>query len=206
MVDALKIIADTPIPTILVVAGIVFLLLSFADKVYGQIAVSEKRRIYAFVSGIALVIGGLGVNLVAGSGAVVPSAQGELFEPARFDPLARPGFNCGKYRKFSKTHAERVPQTDLICVFSDLASADRQMSDHYKSYIEIAAASVKPAMREEQRIWLAKRRSSCPASWDDLKNRGLARQKADCMIEVTKERLDYFKTALEERELELASN
>lgn len=208
MTDALKIIAETPIPTILVVAGIVFLLLSFADKVYGQIAVSEKRRIYAFVSGAVLVAGGLGVNLFASLQDVSPTPKpdSEIFEPLAFNELARPGFNCGKYRKYSKTHVERAPQTDLVCVFVDLATADRRMTDYFRSLMNVAAASASPEIREGQRKWLNTRRSSCPTDWSDLENTGLARQKADCLVKVTEERIEHLKLALEQRELEMASN
>ena len=129
-----------------------------------------------------------------------------MFEPARFDLLARPGFNCGNYKKLSKTHPERVPQTDLFCVFSDVAAADRQMGDHYKSYMEIVSASAEPGVREEQRMWLGSRRFACPAGWDDLKTPGLARQKGDCLLRATRERLNHMKEALKQREVELASN
>ena len=63
MVDLLKSLSDTPIPTILIVAGLLFLLLAIADKVRGEFRVSEKNRKYALATGVVLVVVGIGVSL-----------------------------------------------------------------------------------------------------------------------------------------------
>jgi hypothetical protein len=55
VIAALK---DTPIPTILVIAGIVFLLLAIAGQLAGRIAVApERQRWAAIIGGVLLVIG-----------------------------------------------------------------------------------------------------------------------------------------------------
>lgn len=52
---------DTPIPTILVVAGIVFLILSIADHLAGKIVVSPDRKRLAAAIGTVLIV--LGITL-----------------------------------------------------------------------------------------------------------------------------------------------
>ncbi len=47
--------ADTPIPTILVVAGILFLLLSVAEKVSGHLTIPEARKKQALGLGVVLL-------------------------------------------------------------------------------------------------------------------------------------------------------
>jgi hypothetical protein len=55
MIAALK---DTPVPTILVVAGIAFLLLSIAGQLAGRIAVPpERQRQAAIIGGLLVVVG-----------------------------------------------------------------------------------------------------------------------------------------------------
>ena len=58
MDSVLAALKDTPIPTILVIAGIVFLLLAIAGQLAGRIAVApERQRWAAVIGGLLLVIG-----------------------------------------------------------------------------------------------------------------------------------------------------
>jgi hypothetical protein len=58
MEDIIKALKDTPIPTILVVAGIVFLLLAIAGQLSGRIVVApDRQRWAAVIGGVLLVIG-----------------------------------------------------------------------------------------------------------------------------------------------------
>lgn len=66
MVDAIRALADTPVPTILVVAGIVFLLLSVADKLSAQLSVPDQRRRHAQILGGILLVIGVALNLQPG--------------------------------------------------------------------------------------------------------------------------------------------
>jgi hypothetical protein len=61
IVAALK---DTPIPTILVIAGIVFLLLSIAGQLAGRIAVPPERQRQAAIIGALLVVVGVAIHVV----------------------------------------------------------------------------------------------------------------------------------------------
>jgi hypothetical protein len=55
---------DTPIPTILVIAGIAFLLLSIAGQLAGRIAVPPERQRQATIIGCLLVVVGVALHVV----------------------------------------------------------------------------------------------------------------------------------------------
>lgn len=61
MITALK---ETPIPTILVIAGIAFLLLSIAGQLAGRIAVPPERQRWAAVVGSMLLVAGVALYVV----------------------------------------------------------------------------------------------------------------------------------------------
>ena len=63
MDSILTALKDTPIPTILVVAGIVFLLLSIAGQLAGRIAVPPERQRQAAIIGCLLVLVGLTLHV-----------------------------------------------------------------------------------------------------------------------------------------------
>jgi hypothetical protein len=64
MESILGALKETPIPTILVVAGIVFLLLSIAGQLAGRIAVPAERQRWAAVMGGILLISGVALYVV----------------------------------------------------------------------------------------------------------------------------------------------
>src|SRR5215510_12584430 len=61
IVTALK---ETPIPTILVVAGIVFLLLSIAGQLAGRVTVPPERQRQATIIGCLLVVVGIALHVI----------------------------------------------------------------------------------------------------------------------------------------------
>ena len=64
MESILTALKDTPIPTILVIAGILFLLLSIAGQLAGRIAVPPERQRQAAIMGCLLVLVGVAVHVV----------------------------------------------------------------------------------------------------------------------------------------------
>jgi hypothetical protein len=62
MITALK---DTPIPTILVIAGIAFLLLSTVDQLAGRISVPPEQRRQAKIIGCLLLVVGVALYVAA---------------------------------------------------------------------------------------------------------------------------------------------
>jgi len=65
MQELLNAIKDTSIPTILVVSGILFLLLSVADQLAGKISINPARQRVAAAIGGALIILGIGVHILS---------------------------------------------------------------------------------------------------------------------------------------------
>ena len=64
MESVLAALKDTPIPTLLVVAGIVFLLLSIAGQLAGRITVPPERQRQATIIGCFLVVVGVALHVV----------------------------------------------------------------------------------------------------------------------------------------------
>ena len=57
-------VADTPLPNILVIAGIVFLILSVAGKITAHLVVPEARKKQSMVLGLVLLAAGLALNFM----------------------------------------------------------------------------------------------------------------------------------------------
>lgn len=64
MVDFLKTLQNTPLPTIFVVAGILFLLLGISGGIQNKISVAKSRQNLAITLGLLLIVGGLGIFFV----------------------------------------------------------------------------------------------------------------------------------------------
>jgi hypothetical protein len=86
VIAALK---DTPVPTILVVAGIVFLLLSIAGQLAGRIAVPpERQRQAAMIGGLLVVVG---IALHVAPSLKLPSKPPDLHRTSPPEPPPEPG-------------------------------------------------------------------------------------------------------------------
>jgi hypothetical protein len=64
MVEILKTLKDTPLPSILVIGGIVFLLLSFVRKVGSNIELEPAKTWVVGIIGIILLCSGVGLYLI----------------------------------------------------------------------------------------------------------------------------------------------
>ena len=95
IIDTLK---DTPIPTILVIAGILFFLLAIAGQLAGRIAVAPERQRWAALIGGGLLAIGLALH-------IVPQLQSEVTPPPREKPpLSQP----------SMPPTEKPPPDDIV--------------------------------------------------------------------------------------------
>ncbi len=83
ILDALKYLQQTPLPTILVVAGIVFLLLALAGGITGQITIPRERQKWSAVIGGVLLVVGILIQVIPGLPAARP-------EPVAARPPAVP--------------------------------------------------------------------------------------------------------------------
>jgi len=89
LLGALK---DTPIPTILVIAGILFLLLSIAGQLAGRITVPPEQRRHATVIGCLLVVVGVALHVVRPllNPAKLPETPSETIPPPAITPEQPP--------------------------------------------------------------------------------------------------------------------
>jgi len=195
LLESLESLSGTNIPTILIIGGIGFLLLSIADKVYGELRVSRTNRKYALTLGLFLLISGLGIEVFGpeprddgpnnGNGASAPE-----WRKWKFHAGANPSFNCLIYRGYAKERSD--PWTDVICMNKALADADQFMGDNYKAFRNSRSPDQIPAVKREQRDWIKARNRTCPAAWSDLDTYALVEVIADCLREQTQKRTKFF--------------
>jgi hypothetical protein len=76
MESVLAALKDTPIPTILVIAGIVFLLLAIAGQLAGRIVVAPERQRWAAIIGSVLLAAGVVLYVVPQGRPASPQTEG----------------------------------------------------------------------------------------------------------------------------------
>lgn len=64
LLDAIARLQETPVPTVLVLAGVLFLLLAFVDQIGNILLLPPQRRKSACLAGIVLLIGGVSLYLL----------------------------------------------------------------------------------------------------------------------------------------------
>src|SRR6266540_2493332 len=64
MIELLKTLRDTPVPSILVIGGIVFLLLAFVRKAGTAIEPEPSQRGWTILTGVILLLSGVSLYLV----------------------------------------------------------------------------------------------------------------------------------------------
>ena len=70
----LQLLRDTPVPTILVIAGIFFLFISILQKAGTSIVIKPGKEKFSVVTGIVLLVSGIGLYMVPPSSLNIPSA------------------------------------------------------------------------------------------------------------------------------------
>ena len=85
--EIIKILKDTPVPSLLILAGLFILILAFVTKIGGVIEVSSDQRRWAIPTGLFVLVIGLILNFYS----VYPSEQGAKTSPESvindvFDP------------------------------------------------------------------------------------------------------------------------
>ncbi len=197
MVELLNTLAGTPVPTILIVAGLLFLLLAIADKVHGELRVSASNRKYALGAGVLLLLGGLAIEILS-SRMAPPASSAQATTDWRswdFHPGARPGVNCRAYRTYGR--AESDPWTDILCMDQSLAAADLALADAYRAYRDSRKPADIPAAKADQRDWVKRRNRACPAKWTDLATYAQVELIADCLREQTEARTAEYIAAMQ---------
>jgi hypothetical protein len=123
MESVLAALKDTPIPTILVIAGIVFLLLSVVGQLAGRITVPPERQRQAAIIGCLLVV--VGVALHVAPPLKIPSKPPEYPtppppKPAPEPPSPQPPLTPGKAQS---VHSISAPEPRLLPLGSQLCVA-----------------------------------------------------------------------------------
>ena len=151
MDSAIAALKDTPIPTILVVAGIVFLLLSIAGQLAGKIAVPVERQRLAAIIGGVLIVMGITLHVIPPRGIVVPDPTRRprpsptpavrSSEPENEFPTKHEGVTArvtrfgpsGVFTMLEIAVRNRTTKTILICALSsDAELIDQQSGDAWK--------------------------------------------------------------------------
>jgi hypothetical protein len=82
MLEILKTLKDTPLPSILVIGGMAFLLLSFVRKIGSNIELEPEKKGSAAFIGFILLFGGIGLYLVPTPLAITPT-ETPIVEPTK---------------------------------------------------------------------------------------------------------------------------
>src|SRR5215472_6923330 len=147
MSDLLNTLSHTPLPTILVVAGIMFWILAIAGSVAGKITVEPSKQKAAGVVGTAFIV--LGLILFF---APRPTDQGgsqETSDKNRGRPS--PGVNCT---------GTGTPDEIAICGNATLIDLDWQLYDAYQASLKRLHQHQQAKLAREAGSWV-KQRGEC---------------------------------------------
>ena len=84
MVEVIKILRDTPLPSLLVIGGIIFLLIPFVKKIGGAIEVETGHKINPAIIGLVLLITGISLYVIP---ALSPNNENKTDIPVTSDSL-----------------------------------------------------------------------------------------------------------------------
>jgi type IV secretory pathway VirB10-like protein len=178
MIDISK-LADTPLPTILVVAGILFLMLSVAGSVAGKIAVEPGKQWTAALVGTGLVALGLalawygppqkGPTPAASTSTPAPAPTASPVPPPMPAPAPAPTASpvpppmpapaptaptLPPVGPSSAVNCYGAPDEIKICASPTLSNLDLQLSDLWWKQL---TNSQRSKLHDEQIAWLKKR-------------------------------------------------
>jgi hypothetical protein len=118
MKEVITALKDTPIPTILVVAGIVFLLLAIAGQLAGRIVVAPERQRWAAVIGGGLLAIGVALYVIPQWPAVPSSTPPAGNKPEEAPGQKQESSRVGVQTKYGGVMANiaRFGQTDELVI------------------------------------------------------------------------------------------
>lgn len=189
MTEFVQVIIATPIPKILILAGIGFMLLAVVETIFGWRIVGKWEKLGAALIGMVLL--GLGLVLQTST-----NGEQEWQSPLKLHPSAQASFNCKSYWK--KPKDKRLPQSDVICAFADTADADRRMGSAYKKLTKARPEQDRAEIRDDQLKWQANRNSKCSTTWRLLEVKSNADKTAECLRVLTLERAEYLNNQADE--------
>ena len=110
-----------------------------------------------------------------------------------FTPAAIPSFSCSEYAVKPPGHADRNPQTDVLCIVPEAARADYLLGQAFHGRICGYSASAKQEAIALQKQWIFMRNSRCPGSWTDLNMHDRRQAIAHCLIRETNARIESLR-------------
>ena len=162
MNDLLNTLSHTPLPTILVVAGIGFWVLAIAGSVAGKITVEPGKQKTAGVLGTAFLV--LGLILFFAPGPITsggPATSMKTTETTKSDsPPTKsdqkntrpsPGVNCA---------GTGTPDEVAICGNATLIDLDWQLYGVYQAVMKQSDQSQQTKLAREESVWV-KQRGEC---------------------------------------------
>jgi hypothetical protein len=172
----LSALSHTPLPTILVVAGIVFWLLAIAGSLAGKITVEPTKQRTAGVVGTALIVAGLVLFFVpsgspetptpaeqraptaqpAPSSAAQPSGPG----PTSALPPATPQPSNKEIKMFKPgpwVDCNGTPDEVEVCANAELSNLDRQLHDLYQVLMQRLDNDQQAKLKRDENVWLRER-------------------------------------------------
>jgi uncharacterized protein YecT (DUF1311 family) len=188
--DLIRTVSQTPLPTILVLAGIAFWILAIAGSLAGKITIDPSRRWAAGAVGSAFVGLGLILFFISEQKATQPPPPAppspvqqpspsnvQLSPPpvavvrpeppapaptpaANPPPVARPGPGVNCTGSGS-------PDEVAICGSATLAALDRKLFDIYVTLLKRLDADQQIKLKQEEAAWV-KQRSKCQSNQDCL--------------------------------------
>lgn len=185
-------------PALVLAAGTLLVLASFADNLIGRSTVSDHWRLYPFIGGTAMLGAAAIVLLFDVPGAAGGGTYSFATTRAAAQTLNRAhngkGFDCERYGR--KDIGQRTPQRDVLCATDTARNADREMSSHFKAYRNASPGDDYRAITDAHLAWMARRDAKCAATWDDLRSDRVKRELGDCLENETRLRTAQIKTEL----------
>ncbi len=90
IVTSFQVLRNTPLPNILVIAGVILIFLAIVGQFVGQIQIEPDRQKWAGIVGIVFLFSGVGLYLVPNSG---PPAISSV-TPALYTPTSTKALNA----------------------------------------------------------------------------------------------------------------
>jgi len=120
------------------------------------------------------------------------AASRVVFEPVRFNPNAKPSFNCRSYRRQPKGSRSRTVASDLLCIDEKLAAVDRKLGEVYRAYRETLDPTERFSLIVAQRRWVKARDHRCDLAgmtWTRLADGRARSSLAACLRHETEQRI-----------------
>ncbi len=208
MDDLIRTVSQTPLPTILVLAGIAFWILAIAGSLAGKITIDPSRQWAAGAVGSAFVGLGLILFFVSGQKATPPPPPAPITTPSPTPSPVQPPSPSNVQPSAPPVVVVRpeppapaptpapnpppvarpgpgvnctgsgTPDEVAICGNATLAALDRKLSDLYAMLLKRLDADQQIKLKQEEAAW--------------VKQRGKCQSNQDCLLATYKSRIEQL--------------